>query len=429
MGSLPMHAWHPRLLSAIALLAFLAGGCAPPDRVLVSVIGIDGADWRVIDPLLASGELPTFARLIEAGARAPLRSELPLNSAAIWTTVATGVSRSVHGIEEFRKHGRLISSADRNAPALWTLASDAGLRSAVLAWWASFPAEPIEGVVISERAFKSREGGGGPYVERRLGRPLRTRLTHPPQVLRALGPLLAALGDEPPRLPERDRVAQAMRTEDAVIARCTLQLRAEFGPFDLELLLLRGVDPVSHFFWRFHEPHADAYTPEERPAAEEVAKYGEQIRDHYRHVDGLLAELLADIGPERVVLLISDHGFEAGRQRFRTGAVLSGTHATEKALHGIFVAHGGPVRQGVRLEEVSIYDLAPSVLHLLDLPVADELPGHVLDGLFEAAWNDAHPVRRVERYEFEPAAKALIDPTSPADVRLEQELRALGYIE
>lgn len=77
---------------------------AVEEKLRVSIIGIDGATWRVINPMLAQGQLPNLSSLIEQGVRAPFRSEPPLFSPPIWTTIATGVSRAVHGLRRFELH-------------------------------------------------------------------------------------------------------------------------------------------------------------------------------------------------------------------------------------------------------------------------------------------------------------------------------------
>ncbi|MGB5035084.1 MAG: alkaline phosphatase family protein, partial [Blastocatellia bacterium] len=45
------------------------------DRVLV--IGLDGATWTALDPLMAEGRMPALASLVERGFRAPLESTVP----------------------------------------------------------------------------------------------------------------------------------------------------------------------------------------------------------------------------------------------------------------------------------------------------------------------------------------------------------------
>jgi len=144
-----------RALAAFVVLA-LASGCAREEPLRVTIIGIDGATWRVANRLLQSGALPHFQALIESGVRGDLRSEAPLYSPPIWTTMVTGVSRKQHGIRHFRVgNARLVSARDRRVPALWTLASRHGLRSAVIGWWATYPAESIDGLVVSECEIKT----------------------------------------------------------------------------------------------------------------------------------------------------------------------------------------------------------------------------------------------------------------------------------
>jgi len=66
------------------------------NRVLV--IGWDGADWRILDPLLERGLLPNLAALIDRGGRAVLRSTIPTHSWAAWPSFLTGVDPDEHGV-------------------------------------------------------------------------------------------------------------------------------------------------------------------------------------------------------------------------------------------------------------------------------------------------------------------------------------------
>ena len=408
----------------LALAALLLAGCGDRARpVRVTVVGVDGAAWRVVDPLLARGELPNLARLVAAGVRGPLRSEAPLVSPAVWTTIATGVSRQRHGILDFTVAGRIAMSLDRRAPALWTLASAAGLRSALIGWWATYPAETIAGAVVSERALKLRDEDLGFVLGERRGTAKLANLVHPPDVLAKLRDVIAAApatGEGPLA------VAARMRTEDASVAHALLRLRETMGPFALEMILMRGVDVVSHHYWKFYEPDAAVYAAAERPTREEVAQYGGLIADQYRVVDGLLGEL-GGPSPEQVVLVLSDHGFEAGHQPFGDGTV-SGTHKSDAALDGILVAAGGPLAAGRRVEGTSILDVAPTVLHLLGLAIPAGLEGHVLSAAFDPAWLAEHPVRAGPAFDGY-AVTAPAEGGHALEERLREELRALGYVE
>lgn len=432
------------LRAAIGLLLLaLVLGCDREPHVVqrVTLIGIDGASWDVIDPLLERGELPNMARLIEQGVRAPLRSRRPMRSTAIWTAVATGVPRELHGILNFfGPSGQLVSSADRRVPALWTLASRADLPSAVIGWWATYPAEQILGAIVSERALKTREGelremkrywrpgarAPAPAPDLELA-----RMVHPPDALASVSDLLVALPALSGAGEDRDAVRERMRAEDAAVVNSLLRLRASHGPFRLEMILLRGVDPVSHHFWQYHAPDAYEQKTGTRPTDDEIARYGSAVTDHYRHVDTLLGELDVRASPEHVVMLLSDHGFEAGQQQYRHG-VLSGTHESEDAIHGILVASGGPLRQGVRVVEANIYDIAPTTLHLLGRPVPEDMVRPVLTEALQPAWLAQHPVVAGPAASGAPVdlpEASQRDTASPVDDELRDELRSLGYIE
>jgi predicted AlkP superfamily phosphohydrolase/phosphomutase len=409
-----------RAVSLVMLAALLGVGCTSDrPRLAVTLVGVDGATWRVMDPLLAAGALPRIGRLVASGVRGPLRSQMPLISPPVWTTIATGVSRERHGIREFSSGSRLITSRDRKVPALWSWTSQAGLRTAVLGWWGTYPAEPIDGVMVSERALKLRENDYG-RMFRKLDEPKLVSLVHPHEALPSLIDLLAAKdagGD----------VAARMRAEDSAIAQSLVRLRSSEGPFALEMLLLRGVDPVSHHYWRFYEPDAPVYAAWPPPSADERAQHATAVQDHYRFVDGLLEQLAVAPSPDHVYVVVSDHGFEAGQREF-DGEPLTGMHRTEAALHGVLVMAGGPIRRGARLDGATILDVAPTVLHLLGLPIPEELEGTVLTETLEPEWLAAHPV--VKRTLATPTT-AVGGGTAPdaLEERLREELRALGYLE
>jgi hypothetical protein len=422
-------------VAATAAAAFLSprpsglAGQPATRRPRVTIVGVDGASWGVLDPLVARGEVPHFARLIAGGTRAPLRSRIPLWSPAVWTTIATGVRRERHGVTGFLdRDGHLVASVHRRVPALWTLASNAGLRTAVIGWWVTYPAEAINGVIVSERALKSRDMDLRVMAEGGAPAPPARGLFHPPSIAESAADILSVLPGRPAESAVRDATIPRMRAEDAAVVRLLRRVRERAGPFAVELLLLRGVDPVSHYFWRFHEPDAAAYAGLPSPSSEERARYGAAVADYYKFVDGLLGELPAVATPDHAFLILSDHGFEAG-----IDGELTGTHQTRAALDGMFIASGGPFRRNVALAGARILDIAPTVLHVLGLPVAEDLDGRILTEALEPAWLEAHPPRYVASY---PDAPVLLDldawrsgTGSPVDASMREQLRALGYIE
>ena len=90
-----------RLALAWVLGFFLASGAGGADGPRVLLVGLDGADMRIVDRLVGEGKLPTFARLKREGAWGPLRSVEPLLSPLVWTSIATGRRPQDHGVFDF----------------------------------------------------------------------------------------------------------------------------------------------------------------------------------------------------------------------------------------------------------------------------------------------------------------------------------------
>ncbi len=110
-------------------------------------VGLDGADWEFLAPLMAAGRMPNLARLEREGSGGVLVTEQPPLSPLFWTTMMTGRAPLEHRILDFvRFHpvtGRRepITSDERRVPAVWNIASEAGREVAVVGLWATFPAD------------------------------------------------------------------------------------------------------------------------------------------------------------------------------------------------------------------------------------------------------------------------------------------------
>lgn len=277
-----------RLFLPFVLVLALAG-CGeepPPKPHPVLVVGIDGGEWKVIRKLWAEGRLPNLKALAERGTTATLRTAYN-SSPVIWTTIATGVTPREHGITDFvvptPKGDVPISSDVRKVPAIWNMLTQSGRRVAVLGWWGSWPAEEVNGVVVSDRALLD--------LERRVS-PASYLPTFLEEVRRAR---------EEPSLFGADDEAE-MR--DRAIARAATTLAGQ--GFDLLLVYFRSPDIVSHNYWRFYEPGAF-----ER--ADPASADGDRVPRSYEAVDQALGRLL-NAGPKDLnVLVVSDHGFHAAR--------------------------------------------------------------------------------------------------------------------
>ncbi len=286
---------HPRkslianLLPLICVLCLASWSCrqtdVSPDTHPLILFGVDGADWKVIEWMWDEGRLPNIKALSERGIAAPLHT-FHHASPVIWTTVATGVMPEVHGITEFVvptvKGDQPVASSLRRVPAMWNMLTATDKRVAVAGWWATWPAEEVNGVIISDRAVHGIEDS-----------------VWPPAFQDTYDEAFRRLREE-----ETGKDPITMLEADRIIARSAIDFAGE--GFDLTMVYVRGVDISCHFNWKYFEPenfpHIDPET---------LVLKRELIAREYEFVDRTLGELLAAAGPDTNVVMMSDHGFHA----------------------------------------------------------------------------------------------------------------------
>jgi predicted AlkP superfamily phosphohydrolase/phosphomutase len=420
------------LLPLIALAVSCADAPAPDPSRRVFLIGVDGATWTRLDPLLTSGRLRAFATLLNEGVRAPLESMLPTVSPALWTTVATGKSFEKHGINDFtlevteegenRANIMHMTSNMRRTKALWNILGDAGMRSAFVGWWVTWPAEEVNGYQVSSHIPLDQAGGRAEPTKGTLTEDLSGQ-TFPPDLFDEIAPLIL-----PADSVKFEHARRFMQLEPEEIGRdivegfrwafsadetyrAVARLLLEKDP-DIELwgLYFNGIDVVEHRYWKYNEPAA--YRPFD-PA--EIPRFRDVIDRYYQYTDDLLWELLQQRRPGDTFLVLSDHGFHA--------------RGHKDAPPGIFVAAGRHIDpEGVPAQPLRLADVAPTVLALLGLPAGEDMDGRVLDELFTPEWREAYPRKRIPTYDTEDWRPQAPIP-SGVDEELMKRLRALGYIE
>jgi hypothetical protein len=125
------------------------------DHAPVVVIGIDGAAWEFIDPLIERGELPNLARIRGGGARSRLRSIPCYVSPPAWTTLFSGYLPERTGVYTFGKWDRrrrefvAVSAEDVRVPRVWDVASRCGVRAGVFNVPMTWPPRPLNGEMVS----------------------------------------------------------------------------------------------------------------------------------------------------------------------------------------------------------------------------------------------------------------------------------------
>lgn len=145
------------------------------------MIGLDGMEPRIVEPMLERGLLPNLARLRDQGGYSRVATTYPAQTPVAWSTFATGTNPGAHGIFDFiRRDPRTylpdlaFTRYEQRAPWLpptvvnlrggvpvWAVLSEAGLPSTILRCPCTFPPEPIRGRMLAGMGVPDLRGGQG----------------------------------------------------------------------------------------------------------------------------------------------------------------------------------------------------------------------------------------------------------------------------
>ncbi len=420
-----------------------AGGTAPgPAGTRLLVVGLDAADWEIIDPLIEQGRMPNLQRLVRDGVRAKLLTISPALSPVVWTSIATGVEPSRHGILDFLvadpsgKEGQPVTSAQRKAPAVWEILSAAGVKVGVVGWWATWPADPVNGYLVSDRiayqlfGFRPDPGQSqGKTWPKEAYDEIRPLVESPTQVeWSRVVPFLSGARARPEDFdPEERKLLDDFRTllasGDTYLA-AALAMRKRESP-SFETVYFEGTDTVGHLFMPYRPPRLAGVDPKRFESFQAV------VDRYYEMMDRNLGRLLEGREKGWTIMVLSDHGFavDATRPLTTDSRIGHGPAADWHRKFGILVLSGDHIRAGVRLDEAGVYDIAPTILALYGVPVPPSWPGHVLASAIEPAFFGEHPVLYAredpKRAVPGPGEEGSIDPEA---AELREKLRSLGYI-
>ena len=407
----------------------------PNERKLL-LIGWDAADWKVALPLIEEGKMPNLKALMERGVRGRHATIQPMYSPMLWTSIATGKRAHKHGILGFSEptpDGRFIrpiTNLSRKTRAIWNIFTLLGIRSNVVGWWPSAPAEPIDGVMVSDHFADPVADLGKPW-------PMRTGTVSPERLAQNLAEMRihpAELENEHilPFIPnaakidqEKDKRMQSCATIIAEISSYHAAMTAlmQLEPARFNAIYLNGIDHFCHGFMKYKAPKQSWVSEEDFEFYKEVVEAG------YRYHDMMLGTLVALAGPDTTIMLVSDHGFEPGNLRPQNVPNEPAGPAAEHSLYGMFVLAGPGIRKGEEVHGVSLLDDTPTILHLFGLPVGRDMDGKVLVNCFEKE----QTVSFVESWDnfkgFDGRHPEGTQISSTDNAESLRQLVALGYID
>ncbi|MDQ6630680.1 MAG: tetratricopeptide repeat protein [Verrucomicrobiota bacterium] len=410
-----------------------------PERLAqkVLLIGWDAADWKIINPLLDSGLMPTLEKFVNSGAIGNIATLQPPVSPILWNSIATGKLPQKHGIHGFVEPMpdgsgiRPVSSTSRKAKAIWNILTQAGLRANVIGWFASHPAEPIKGVCLTNQ-FQSNpprlpdEPWPVPPQSihpARLEKTLAEFRVHPGEMEGDhLQPFLPRAAEIDQTLPVEQKRLNALRQHLAECAsiHATATWVMENEPWDFTAIYYNAIDLLCHHFMPFHPPRL------ENVSERDFEIYKDVVSGIYRFHDMMLERLLQLAGEDAVVILLSDHGFHHDELRPR-GESENDPVAWHRS-HGILGLHGPGILSDERIYGSSLLDIAPTILTLFGLPVGEDMDGKALIQAFKTP----PKIERIASWENVPGECGMHPPDLQQDPVVAQQglqqLIDLGYI-
>jgi predicted AlkP superfamily phosphohydrolase/phosphomutase/tetratricopeptide (TPR) repeat protein len=354
------------------------------------LIGWDAADWKLIGPLIAKGHMPALKSVIDDGVYGNMSTMNPPFSPMLWTSVATGKTPDKHGVQGFielmpdMQGLRPVTTNSRTTRALWNIFHNQGLKSNLVGWWPSFPAEPINGVIVSDKFQKVNKDPKKPT-------PIVEGCIHPKSMVNELKnfrmfpheitsehvlpfiPLAANINQEK----DNGLAAFAKMMSQTVSLHNASTYLQRTTEWDFMAIYHDYIDHFCHAYMKFHPPHLSGVPKD----LYEI--YKDCINGAYRFQDMMLGRTLELIDDDTTVIIISDHGYEAGINRILKMPKLNAAPSLEHRQFGIFVAKGPNIKKKEKVFGLGLIDIAPSILHHFDLPIGKDMDGKVALDIFK----------------------------------------------
>jgi tetratricopeptide (TPR) repeat protein len=424
----------------IALAVVTLCGCrSKPSPSRLVVLGFDGMDPQTVDLLMSEGALPNFAKLRQDGAYGRLLSSQPLLSPVVWTTIATGKTPEEHHIGHFvavnEETGEPlpVTSQMRQVKAIWNIFSDAGRKVGVVGYWATWPAETVNGAIVSDHTcyhFLFPEDAAGASDD--------TGVVYPPALEKTIAPLVRRPGDLKP-----EEVAPFVHVSAEELAR-PFDFKDDLSEFKWALATADSYRRIGLYLWQTQRPdllmvyiestdstaHLFGHLFRAQGLAGELAvqqrRFGNAVEQMYRYADVILGGYLKAIDENTTLAVLSDHGFELGVLQEDPSKTRDMRRVSERyhRLEGILYLYGNHVRAGARIDQAGILDVTPTLLALAGLSPARDMPGRVLT----EALNLKPQPRTLVSYETGERLAVASAKDTAVNPAVMEHLRSLGYL-
>jgi len=400
------------------------------------LIGWDAADWKIIGPLLAKGQMPALEKIIKNGVYGNMSTMNPPYSPMLWSSVATGKTPDKHGVLGFielmpdLKGIRPVTVNSRKSRAVWNILHNQGYKSNLVGWWPSYPAEPINGVVISD---KYQKVSNDPSKKS----PLPEDAIHPKDVIKDFRNLRMFPHEITKEhiLPFIPKAAEIDQEKNGLLKAFSRVMAHNVSVHNATTKLLRTtdwdfmavyydlIDHFCHAFMKYHPPRMASV------AEKDYEIFKDAVVSSYRFQDMMLERKLNLIDEDTTVIVMSDHGYESGAKRIIEMPNVQAAPALEHRQFGMFVAMGPNIKKNTKVFGLNLIDIAPTLLNFYDLPIGKDMDGKPILEMYEKI----NQPKYIDSWEDMPGDFGELSqddlPSEFSDQETMEQLIELGYIE
>lgn len=387
------------LLPLLALfLMAQAPGTKPHPRVVV--VGVNGMEWDVLRPLLLQGELPNLARVIKNGTYGKLQTVSAPNCPRVYSTLFTSTRPEEHGVTGFIVGGITANTNMLKEEPIWSILSKNDVTVGMANVPATFPVMPVNGYMISGMLTRGKDCEDGVLCAPKLSEVEGGSAVYPPELK---ADLLKNVGDyyiDCSRMPSAEQLkGHESEVIDAWLKKVDLIREQQIKLFDYVLsthpteftwLAQSCEDRTGHWLYPI-APYNAGYNPKVNSVRPDAFPH------QYVGFDRVLGTVLKHIDENTYLIIVSDHGIKPLREFEQTDPHAHMDHekttpviakhdfADGDDVPGSIIVMGPGIKRDFRLMglEASVYDVAPTILHLYGIKQPEQMRGHVLNQIFE----------------------------------------------
>jgi predicted AlkP superfamily phosphohydrolase/phosphomutase len=396
-----------RIFSAVTLSVFLlAGGAAAQDakpakgKPRVIVIGVNGMELDIIRPLLVRGQMPNLASVIDRGAYGKLRTVQAPNCPRVYSTLFTSTNPEEHGVTGFLVGGITANTNMLKQEPIWSVLSSNQVTVGMANVPATFPVMPVNGYMISGMLTRGKNCEDGVLCAPKLSEVMGGDAVYPKQMQTELMKKVGDFYIDCERMPSAadlkgheleviDRWLNKVQTIREQQTRLFDYLLSEH-PTDFTFMVQSCEDRTGHWLYPISPFNAgyNASINSVRPEA---------FPNQYIAFDKVLGTILKHVDADTYLFIVSDHGIKPLREfeekdphahmdhEKTTPVIAKHDFADGDDVPGSFFAIGPGIKHDFRLMglQASVYDIAPTILHIYGIEQPKQMHGRLLSEIFE----------------------------------------------